>query len=84
MRILTRAATEAIYEIINDLKTECDSLKKENAELREKITKKDEIIDYLNDKIFAANDRYATVLRNMSTTQVNVDFPATKPENKII
>ena len=77
MRIITRTETEAIYEIISDLKKECDSLKKENAELREKITKKDETIDYLNDKIFTANDRYASLLRNMSVTQLTVDFPAT-------
>lgn len=85
MRILTRTQTEAIYEIIQDLKKECDTLKKENEELRKSVTKKDEVISYLNDKIFAANERYAKLLRSMNITQLNIDFPATKkqPEDKI-
>ena len=85
MRILTRTQTEAIYEIIQDLNKKCEDLDKANAELREQITKKDETIGYLNDKIFAANERYANLLRSMSVTQLNVDFPATqKPEDKTI
>ena len=85
MRILTRTQTEAIYEIIQDLKKECDTLKKENDDLRAKITEKDKTIAYLNDKVFAANERYAYLLRSLKPSQLkDIDFPATRPENKTI
>ena len=96
MRILTRTQTEAIYEIIRDLKKECDTLKKENEELREKITNKGETIEYLTDKILKRTEQllglqgycnkqgfYFPV--NPKTQFFDLDFPATqKPEDKTI
>lgn len=86
MRILTRTQNEAIYEIIKDLKTECDTLKKENDDLRTKITEKDKTIAYLNDRVFVANERYTYLLMNLKSSQLkDIDFPATskQPEDKL-
>lgn len=76
-RILTSAQYDAICDIVTDLQ-------KENEKLKAQIAKKEEIIDYLNKKVFASNERYVTMLKNMRTTELDVDFPATtkQPEDK--
>ena len=82
MRILTRTQTEAIYEIINDLKKECDTLKKENEDLRKSVTRKDEAIGLLNDKLYARNNEILKL--RFKLNESDIDFPAVRPENKII
>ena len=90
MRILTRTQTEAIYEIIHDLKTKCDTLKKENEELRKSVTRKDEAIDSLNEKLYHRNCEIFSLrdklnANGLTWTKSGIDFPATtKPEDKTI
>ena len=73
MKIMSNESYNAICDIVTDLQ-------KENEKLKAQIAKKAEIIDYLNKKVFAANERYVTMLNNMGTTQLDVDFPATTKE----
>lgn len=76
MRILTRTQYDAICDIV----TEKD---KKIAELEAKVSKQEEIIDYLNKKVFAANDRLLSYMRKNNL--ITIDFPATtkQPENKL-
>lgn len=82
MRIMTRTQYDAIVDIV----TEKD---KKIAELEAKIAKKDETIDYLNDKLFERT-RQVSELKKVQLSSVYghmtpIDFPATtkQPENKL-
>ena len=81
MRILTRTQYEAICDIVTDLQ-------KENDELKAKLDKKNETIDYLNEKLFERNrevSRLRTKLNEngLSFTISGVDFPIIRSENKL-
>ncbi len=81
MRILTRTQYDAICDIV----TEKD---KKIAELEANIAKKNETIDYLNDKLFERTRQVSELkkaqLSSVYGHMITIDFPATtkQPENK--
>ena len=95
MRIMTRTQYDAICDIVTDLQTENEKLRKKNTELKECLEEKKQIIQYLNVCINKANKRYLELIKKQSNLFPNVleyiscvgslDFPATqKPEDKFI
>ena len=82
MRILTRTQYDAICDIV----TEKD---KKIAELEAKLKKKEEALDYCNEKLFERT-RQVIELKKVQLSSVygqmkTIDFPATtkQPENKL-
>lgn len=75
MRIMSNRSYDAICDIVIELQ-------KENEKLKSTIAKKNEMIDYLNNKICARNAEIS-LLRNklnvngITWSRTGVDFPAT-------
>lgn len=96
MRILTRTQYDAICDIvmeqkkrIEELEADLEKRKAQVKELEESIRKKDECLEYVNDKLFERTKEIVK-LRFEKTPMVHIasiddlDFPATqKPENKL-
>lgn len=95
MRILTRTQYDAICDIvmeqkkrIEELEADLEKRKAQVKDLEESIRKKDECLDYVNDKLFERT-KEVVKLRFEKTPMVHIatvhdlDFPATRPENKL-
>ena len=91
MRILTRTQYDAICDIvmeqkkrIEELEAELQKRKEQVKNLEEGIRKKNEALDYCNDKLFERTRQLMTIQRTACTT--HLDFPATLKlhEDKII
>ena len=94
MRILTRTQYDAICDIVTEQKKRIEELeadlekrKAQVKELEESIKRKDEGLDYANNKLYERNKeimrlRHKLNINGLTWTETGVDFPATqKPEN---
>lgn len=89
MRIMTRTQYDAICDIVTEQKKRIEELeadlekrKAQVKDLEEAIRKKDECLDYVNDKLFERTRQLINIQRTACTT--SIDFPATRPlENKL-
>ena len=70
MRIITNRQYDAICDIVSDLQ-------KENEDLKAKIAKKDEALNYLNEKLFARTAEVSILRRKLSNSLTSIDYPAT-------
>lgn len=93
MRILTRTQYDAICDIvieqkkrIEELEADLEKRKAQVKDLEESIRKKDECLEYVNDKLFERT-RQVSELKKVQLSSIyghmtHIDFPATqKPEN---
>ena len=95
MRILTRTQYDAICDIvmeqkkrIEELEADLERRKAQVKELEESIRKKNECLEYVNDKLFERT-RQVSELKKVQLSSIYghmtpIDFPATtkEPENK--
>ena len=90
MRIMTRSQYNAIVDIvteqqkrIREIETELEKRKAQVKDLEEIIKKKDECLDYCNEKLFERT-RQVIAIQNAACT-THIDFPATtkQPEDKL-
>ena len=82
MRILTRTQYDAICDIVTEQKKRIEELeadlekrKTQVKDLEESIKKKDECLDYVNDKLFERTRQCLELQRAATTTSVKVDYP---------
>ena len=92
MRILTKTQYDAICDIvmeqkrrIEELEADLEKRKAQVKDLEERIRKKDECLNYCNEKLFERT-RQVSELKKAQLSSVyghmHIDFPATqKPEN---
>ena len=96
MRILTRTQYDAICDIvmeqkkrIEELEADLEKRKAQVKELEESIRRKDEGLEYVNNKLYARNKEIFRLRAKLNEngltwTKSGIDFPATqKPENKL-
>ncbi len=92
MRILTKTQYDAICDIvmeqkkrIEELEADLEKRKAQVKDLEESIRKKDECLDYCNEKLVKRTRQLADLTKaqlSSAYSHMNIDFPATqKPEN---
>lgn len=84
MRIMTRTQYDAIVDIvtqqqkrIKELEADLEKRKAQVKDLEEIIKKKDECLDYCNEKLFERTRQCLELQKAATTTSLKVDYPNT-------
>ena len=70
MRIMTRTQYDAIVDIVTEQQNRI-------TELETELEKRKKQVEYLNDLVFKANDRYVSLHHKAVNDGLKIDFPAT-------